>query len=764
MALKDKGPIRYSFGSVITIAQQFDNFLTASGGGVTFLSETTDINSAATNDVTLVGAAINDAIYMGCTSQFDGVFLDSNTASAGGARVLEYWNGAAWVSLANTVIAGALLLSADTAIRWDIPTDWAQNTVNSITNFWVRLRTTTVQTTAGTLTLGNPSRIASLTRTLNIAEVTSRTFRSVFVRVYIYNPVAGVNLDFVRVRARLDSGAFAYYLNRVTSIALTGEAQGFYVDVDLTSLFTSSFSTASHTLELQVSELHRGINSLNNNRTLVSAELFVTINAPEDAATQTDTILVGMESILGNLTTTLQSIGSNQIPNLLSGGTPYIRNQGVVIRDMYFVLEGNMRLAGTADCNLAVALDAEVETTLCSIDAENQTDAYYRFTWQRLDMTTNAIHDLKARVTNVAGGVFTNFGGYLVVTFDYTHNPADLKTITRYFNNFESGGLILGTTAAQAEVIKRTLFFEEENVSLLEIFMLFYYSSNTDAGNVFISMGTGSTRTYAVTQGLAAGSYVIFHRGAFDATFARGKNEVSTRVYADTTLVGITNPNSYAFVTFACQQSNTRKSSSGAYLIMPDIDVQTQRRVVNYSIPIPEANYYLNSLFFTGHVFTAAITMGLLVNIHKDSNLGWTSEFITFVNNETTPELAHLEFTGRALASFLRYPGDPDSERINVETLRDYVIEHSAAAWQNLVMFAWWHDYTIEITGTITNFTGDGSGITVDIFRTDNKELVASVVTAVGGTFSFTWYDNTIPLFATARQSGTLVGRSDDGF
>jgi hypothetical protein len=75
----------------------------------------------------------------------------------------------------------------------------------------------------------------------------------------------------------------------------------------------------------------------------------------------------------------------------------------------------------------------------------------------------------------------------------------------------------------------------------------------------------------------------------------------------------------------------------------------------------------------------------------------------------------------------------------------------------NVTQIAW------TVSGTISGYTGDGSGITVEIFRVDTGEKVLQATTAAGGTFSKTWFENTISLFASARQDSTHAGRSESG-
>lgn len=69
---------------------------------------------------------------------------------------------------------------------------------------------------------------------------------------------------------------------------------------------------------------------------------------------------------------------------------------------------------------------------------------------------------------------------------------------------------------------------------------------------------------------------------------------------------------------------------------------------------------------------------------------------------------------------------------------------------------------TFVLSGTITGYAGDGSGIAVDFFRADTKTNIGSAISTTGGAYNFSWVRGDIPLYGVARQSGTRVGRSDN--
>lgn len=106
--------------------------------------------SDAADDVQPLAAtpAVGDIYYLGSGSLFDRVSHLVTTAGVKGAGVSitlvwEYYNGAAWVALANVVentvdftVAGLKVLT------FTLPTDWATVAVNAITKYYIRARVT----------------------------------------------------------------------------------------------------------------------------------------------------------------------------------------------------------------------------------------------------------------------------------------------------------------------------------------------------------------------------------------------------------------------------------------------------------------------------------------------------------------------------------------------------------------------------------------------------------------------------------------------
>lgn len=141
----------------------------AEDGGV-FTDETTEANDATADDMTLLPAApaVNDAYNFGSGTSFDRIRLDISTPGIGVWDLVgEYWNGSAW-ALLPSFVDGTLGFrqTGATDISWQVPGDWAQNTVDGVNAYHVRLRVSSF-TSINTQPLGSTACTFNWLRLVN---------------------------------------------------------------------------------------------------------------------------------------------------------------------------------------------------------------------------------------------------------------------------------------------------------------------------------------------------------------------------------------------------------------------------------------------------------------------------------------------------------------------------------------------------------------------------------------------------------------------
>ncbi len=118
---------------------------------------------------------------------------------------------------------------------------------------------------------------------------------------------------------------------------------------------------------------------------------------------------------------------------------------------------------------------------------------------------------------------------------------------------------------------------------------------------------------------------------------------------------------------------------------------------------------------------------------------------------------------------FKRWPSDPDTARLDIETDRDYRFDANVSAatfWQAKLLHTY-HAITYAWAGSITNSAGGTvpiKGHLAVIAGNIPKGTEFGNTSRVGnGAYSITWFDNTVNINSESRESATLLGRSDDG-
>jgi hypothetical protein len=179
---------------------------------------------------------------------------------------------------------------------------------------------------------------------------------------------------------------------------------------------------------------------------------------------------------------------------------------------------------------------------------------------------------------------------------------------------------------------------------------------------------------------------------------------------------------------------------------------------------IPESSYFGTvGLFETFYGGPFRATMGTQAKIQSGEDKGDGWKFLSVCSLQASGGAAHTWFfTADASKEFTRFPGDQRPNRLGLETARIYRCNIGNEAYISLYMTVTYHAIVYSIQGSVTGYTGDGSGIQIGLFKADTNEFVSVTTTAIGGSFSFNWYDNTQDMFAEGIQDSTHRGRSDN--
>ncbi|MCL4363703.1 site-specific integrase [Patescibacteria group bacterium] len=117
--------------------------------GTSYTDDTTEAATNAGTPFTIFQVANPsvDILYLGLDHPFATINVNLATVGVGVTLVREYWNGS-WTSFTSTDNTSSLTQSG--TITFTAPSDWTTTTVNGVTKYWVRLRSSTQVTTAPT--------------------------------------------------------------------------------------------------------------------------------------------------------------------------------------------------------------------------------------------------------------------------------------------------------------------------------------------------------------------------------------------------------------------------------------------------------------------------------------------------------------------------------------------------------------------------------------------------------------------------------------
>lgn len=791
MALRTNTVTRHFGSNTTAFSMAWTKVYTETSGG-TFADVTTAASNTTSSDVTLLGAS-GDIVNFGSATRFDFIRLLMDTASSGGTRTWEYWNGSAWTSLTTSVVTGSLDLTSSTnEIKWTPPSDWATTTVNSTSAYWVRAVNATGYSTPGTGRVFNAGNIYDFggAMTFDIAETSSRTIRSAIVRLSWHPTDANLTTQ-TRVTCKLGAASASYVIDSALDYgpASNSRMNTMWLQLDATSYFVSNFGGgASQTLALGASftTVAGGNGTAINNNENITATVVVTYEYDDASLTSaTKTVFIPIESPAANLTTSLTEVGTDQIPEL----DTFCPEASKTFKEICFVLGGIDQLGtNTGTSHLYFALDAESEVdqgahTVAPTCGNGTRDFFH---WVRNDMDTSSTHALKVRSDSTSLAPYQHFGGYLAVTYTY-----DASTTTTVLNslqipvNMPECGLPVAASGDSGSGIVDLWIEEPTTITLQQSAALFTYVVNdtTDGWPIRLKVGSqASFRSYTASGGSSAGTHHIFHR--FDAdgaegagiTLARGKNRLVVEFY-----YGVSSTNLYSgaisgFGAMLFLNYTSGKASGGVgthnhttcwpiYTGLPST-IPTEVNASASGPVIPESGHFVNAIGLNVDILTSVSgAIGMLVEqlSGEREELGWRHLrhlHRAFFNSSYTQVFVD------ASSIFMRGSWDTDADRLAIAASRKYSfsISYSGTQLPAACMLLTYHAIAFAWSGTVTDgASAPQSGATVTLHRNDTGEIIGTATTDGSGDYSIAWFDDTVAVHSQVRISGALLGRSDNG-
>lgn len=508
----------------------------------------------------------------------------------------------------------------------------------------------------------------------------------------------------------------------------------------------------------------------------VTAKLYLTYEYDDVATTHLKTIRLPLESLAGAIPTSLTQVGAgNQIPQLTGSGGILDGEASVTIRDYWIEVEGNeANNAGTTSFTLGLALDAESVVSAGAQVAALASDRFCRWIWSRETTVpdTSVSHSVKMQSVGIARV------NHAAITVHITYEFAP-GTSSAVFNSvlipFELQSPIGGVVAADASRFRRDIFVEEPSPVLAQSAVRFSFIDQAAIAGLNLRCGSQNFRAYTHIGSVVCGGYVLQQRidsGSAQGagfTLARGRNTFTLDVYRTDTVDHGTNLSGVIILNY-----RSAKHSSGvgvhAHTVMWSLMqmahvASAQATTAAFAPSLPEANWWAQAVGFFIWMWQGATAAGVSFSAERlsgeGSGDGWAELYTDLYRADAEVGVSPVWVRGRD--EFKRYSGDPDPDRMQLQTARKYSFFTAPTSRQGIVMMVTYHAITYTVSGTLQGYTGDGSGVVVDFHRVSNHERVLSLTSVAGGGFSGTWFDNTEALYAQARQSDARVGRSAEG-
>ena len=694
------------------------------------------------------------------------------TAGTGTPVVVhEYWDGAAWTAIPGlTVRIGAIAMNATTAtplfLSWDVNalTGWADTAVNSVTRRCIRFRVTTAFTTAPVLISASIGRLMQFSQTIPIDITAGRVFKNVFAELSFYgNNLAGSILGLEGFSTINGVRTILPYMGG--SLASSGESYCIRRRIDLTAAFAANYSGTSQTVTLDFGLLVGADIAVNNVLQGLQLELFVNHAFDESLAPATAQTTLELHTASPNAALTTSHLLVDTLEALTLP-------TGFVLEQAYYVVECNTygtNTAGTQQFAIRVNGGTEQLTPVFLNPGASGVALKYAFPLAGYD--PSIANTLEMRTLNAATAPFDFACGRLMLTYRWSSASARmLSSMTRLIGIAPR----LARVLAQVRGVESGVLIAENNITMRRSVCVTdcnVAAAATGAASLLLKLtGEGSYTTYTLAtpkrNSLGGGTRV---NRKFTNAFAHGYN--SLECWAYTATVG-----AEAF----CVRANlvyehdtpaagwwaapvTLKYNLNQVLISNSNEANVTIRFID--IQNISSNYFIEDahIDFNAPLLSAASTVSVDMVLLAGEGTGYVQ--VPAFNSTVYSEIGNRYLYIPVKPAFARWPGD-------AKPVND--VQAAAAPWGLRLTGIFTSAGTVwdfgtnvivrhqpfTISGTVTGFTGNGSGLTVSVYEAASRQILTTTTTTIGGGFSIPWHDDTVAVFVTVREDDTRKERS----
>ena len=626
-----------------------------------------------------------------------------------------------------------------------------------------RLKTTEWWFPAGTTLVDATD--TNLTQITVYLPESSKTFKKVMLEVIVHdrNTTLG-NISRHQVSISVAGAAYTA-VNNANAITNGGEQQTILFSGDFTSHFTTNFTGTSHTVDARVLIDSAVASPLSPSFNNVTARLIITYEYDDTSSTQIKTVRIPLNAPVGAMATTKPGTATATIPAL----DTELPEASKVYRQTVLVLQGNDNNTGTTDQTFTMQIDTNTAYTSDVYEHGSTVSMFVRMnSIQTFDTSSSRSFYVYSSLT-----MGYHMQAWLVVTYEFdatSSNDIFVSLMLPVSMDSPMGG----TTSSDYQRATRTLWIQETGIVAKQQACYLFWDQNATISGLNMRIGTGSFVTYTDAAAVLAGSNASMIRNDSAFSLARGKNTLNVDAYrTDATDLGY-NVSGFFIINYTADKPSGGHGAENHTVMWCISDTGTAAVAASFTVAatalaIPESDYFITA-FGTEQKFVVSGTSphaGNAISVERLSGEGgiiWEPVYADLAGSDGETGIYHSYSQARDL--FYRYPGDVmgHESRLDPEVSRRWrwAVGNGVTVRGQLCVLFTYHAITYTISGEIR---GSGGGtVYIDLIRDgDPLEILKTTTRTGNGSYSFTWYDNTIPVYTSAYEDSTHTGRSAPG-
>ena len=593
---------------------------------------------------------------------------------------------------------------------------------------------------------------------------------------------SGTRLQTITTRLQLldASGPSSVTINAttLTTMANTGENQSMtFGPIDYTSYFNTDtgwdLSRTSQVCDIRI--LMYTDTGVTTDWQKIYGWLDITYEYDAAAGTsRIQTVCIPYESYNTYVPTLATEIGT--LPQLTGLGGILNGYTDPVVRHRWIEVKGNSYLSN-AGYYLKYSFDADPLNDLPAMIGSLTSGLYETYLIDASLLDSNSSHTFELAANNINRWYSMIVNEWL--TFEFT--TTDTTRVLNYIEvplEFEAG--TSGVTSASNSSFSREISIPEKNISQLNCAAEVNW--NTQAGPFYthIKSGTQSYKQYLGHGSVMCGANAFQHRIDSDSsagagiTLQSGLNNLSLFLFQISTRRIYTNLSGVFKLLYLSDVSTSgidnHTQTVKSIIRQPEMKILSLTTINTTgwasntaSFYIPNDDYYIQASGLQYHMLTNSSTMGINIKarILPGEGVGEGYKSLYSDTYYADAELSYTPMYVRARDEFRRYPGDPDSARLDIESNREYVqttSQPTVVVGSNFSVA--YHGITHIISGSISNSSNNTSSL--QLLQQIDKEYILLKTGKVEGDnqFQFTTYDDTANYIVTGYVTSSLKGIS----